>query len=89
MAAVGLASLGRALSSGRLREDQPPPHEQHHWTPNRIFVGRLEIMDVQHLADTGGLDGARQQGRFLGKRHVLSLVPPIGFGLSALIPPPS
>jgi hypothetical protein len=38
-----------------------------------LFVGRLEIMDVQHFAGPGCLGKARQQGVFLGQGHVLAL----------------
>src|SRR5262249_61025621 len=41
--------------------------------PDRLFVGRLEIMDVQPLAGPGGPAKARQQCLLLGKRHVLAL----------------
>src|SRR5260221_13291535 len=33
--------------------------------PDRLLIGRLEIMDVQHLARPGGLGKARQQSLFL------------------------
>src|SRR5262252_3590661 len=39
--------------------------------PDRMFIGRLEIVDVQHLAPTGSLGKARQQSLFPGQRHVL------------------
>ena len=38
-----------------------------------MLIGRLEIVDVQHLAGPGRLAKARQQGVFLGNRHVLAL----------------
>src|SRR5713101_5148074 len=41
--------------------------------PNRLFIGSLEFVDVQHLARPGGLAKPRQQGLLLGKRHVLAL----------------
>src|SRR5271156_1043223 len=41
--------------------------------PDGLFVGRLEIVDVQHFAGSGGLGKAHQQGLFLGLRHVLAL----------------
>ena len=45
------------------------------FVPDRLFVGRLEIVDVQHFAGSGGLGKARQQGLFLSLRHVLALAP--------------
>src|SRR5215471_10265656 len=42
--------------------------------PDRLFIGRLEIVDVQHLACSGGLAKPRQQSPLLAKRHVLALV---------------
>jgi hypothetical protein len=39
--------------------------------PDRFLVGRLEIVDVQHLAGTGCFGKARQQSLLLGQRHVL------------------
>src|SRR6516164_1802043 len=41
--------------------------------PDRLFIGRLEVVDVQHLARTGSLGKARQQSLFPGQRHILAL----------------
>src|SRR5580658_2280749 len=41
--------------------------------PDRLFIGRLEIVDIQHLARPGGLGKTRQQSLLPGKRHVLAL----------------
>src|SRR6266568_5857499 len=49
--------------------------------PDRLLVGRLEIMDVQHLAGAGRLGKAYQQGLFLGQAHVLALAAAIRLGL--------
>src|SRR5215813_4438633 len=38
--------------------------------PDGLLIGRLEIVDVQHLSGPGGLGEARQQGLLLGHRHV-------------------
>src|SRR5208282_6544317 len=38
-----------------------------------LFVGCLEIVDVQHFAGSSGLGKTRQQGLFLLQRHVLAL----------------
>src|SRR5262252_2965761 len=54
--------------------------------PDRLFIGRLEIVDVQHLARTGGLGKARQQSLFRRKRHVLALAPADRFRLERLDP---
>ena len=35
--------------------------------PDRLFIDRLEIVDVQHLARTGSLGKARQQSLFPGQ----------------------
>src|SRR5271154_5842203 len=43
--------------------------------PDGLFVGRLEIMDVQHFASPGGLGKTPQQGLFLSQRHVLAFAP--------------
>lgn len=57
--------------------------------PDGLFVGRPEIMDVQHFACSGGLGQARQQA-FSSSQVMLSrLHPPFGFGLSASSPPRS
>src|SRR5260221_9846329 len=49
--------------------------------PDRFLVGRLEIMDVQHLAGAGRFGKAREQGLFFGQRHVLVLASAIRLGL--------
>src|ERR1700716_3165268 len=41
------------------------------FVPDGLFVGRLEIVDVQHFAGSGGLGKAHQQGLF--RRHILAL----------------
>ena len=41
--------------------------------PDRLFIGRLEIVDVQHLARPSGVGKAGEQSFFLGQRHVLAL----------------
>src|SRR5712671_7545502 len=43
--------------------------------PDGPFVGRLEIMDVQHFARPGGIGKTPQQGLFLSQRHVLAFAP--------------
>src|SRR5271154_4053102 len=43
--------------------------------PDGLFVGRLEIMDVQHFARPGGIGKTPQQGLFLSQRHVLAFAP--------------
>src|SRR5271156_649067 len=43
------------------------------FVPDGLFVGRLEIMDVQHLAGSGGSAKTIQQGPFLGQGHVFAL----------------
>src|SRR5277367_4633233 len=43
--------------------------------PDGHFVGRLEIVDVQHFARPGGLGKTPQQGPFLNQRHVLAFAP--------------
>ena len=50
--------------------------------PDRLFIGRLEIVDVQHLARTSSLGKARQQSLFPGQRHVLALTAADRFRLS-------
>src|SRR5580704_12473027 len=40
---------------------------------DRLLIGALEVVDVQHLAGPGGLGEARQQRRFRRDRHVLAL----------------
>src|ERR1700745_3098149 len=54
--------------------------------PDRLFIGRLEIVDVQHLARTGSLGKARQQSLFPGQRHVLALTATDRFRLQRLDP---
>src|SRR5262249_864879 len=54
--------------------------------PDRLFIGRFEMVDVQHLARTGGLGKARQQSLFRRKRHVLALAPADRFRLERLDP---
>src|ERR687887_534836 len=49
--------------------------------PDCFLVGRLEIMDVQHLAGPGRFGKAREQGLFFGQRHVLVLASAIRLGL--------
>ena len=41
--------------------------------PDRFLVGRLEIVDVQHLAGAGRFGKTREQGFLFGQRHVLVL----------------
>ena len=43
--------------------------------PDGLFVGRLEIVDVQQFARPGRLGKPRQQGLFLSQGHVLALAP--------------
>ena len=43
------------------------------FVPDGLFVGCLEIVDVQHFAGSSGLGKTRQQGLFLLQRHVLAL----------------
>ncbi len=40
---------------------------------DRLLIGRLDIVDVQHLTGSGGHAEARQQGLFPSKRHILAL----------------
>src|SRR6516164_5997637 len=54
--------------------------------PNRLFIGCLEVVDVQHLARTGSLGKARQQSLFTGQRHVLALTAADRFRLQRLDP---
>jgi len=42
------------------------------FVPDRLFVGGLEIVDVQQFARSRRLGKARQQGLLLGQRHVLA-----------------
>jgi hypothetical protein len=43
------------------------------WMADRLLIGALEVVDVQHLAGSGGLGEARQQRLFRRDRHVLAL----------------
>jgi len=43
------------------------------WMADRLLIGALEVVDVQHLAGPRGLGEARQQRRFRRDRHVLAL----------------
>src|SRR6188472_2936861 len=43
------------------------------WVPDRFLVGRLKIMDVQHLAGACRFGKARQQDLLFGHRHVFVL----------------
>src|SRR6516165_720061 len=43
------------------------------WVPDRFLVGRLKIMDVQHLADACRFGKARQQDLLFGQPHVFVL----------------
>src|SRR5262249_29625258 len=52
----------------------------------RLFLWPLEIVDVQHLARTGGFGKARQQTLSRRKRHVLALAPADRFRLERLDP---
>src|SRR5262245_57168435 len=54
--------------------------------PDGLLIGRLEIVDVQHLSGPGGLGEARQQGLLLGHRHVLALASAALLGLERLDP---
>src|SRR6202022_1311150 len=54
------------------------------FVPDGLFVGRLEIVDVQHFAGSGGLGKAHQQGFFLFQRHVLALASASGSRLERL-----
>src|SRR6266480_4529495 len=40
--------------------------------PDSLLIGRLEVVDVQHLTSPGGLGKARQQRLLLGHRHALA-----------------
>lgn len=57
--------------------------------PDGLFIGRREIIDVEHIARTDGPVEPCQQSLLLGQRHVRALAPAVGFGSSALIPPMS
>ena len=54
--------------------------------PNGPFVGRLEIVDVQHLAGPGGFGKTCQQDPFLGQGHVLALASTARLGFERLEP---
>src|SRR6516162_8252323 len=54
--------------------------------PDGLLIGRLEIVDVQHLSGPSGLGKARQQGLLLGHRHVLALASAARLGLERLDP---
>src|SRR5262245_42325360 len=56
--------------------------------PDRLFISRLEIVDVQHLARSRSLGKARQQSLLPGKRHVLALAPADRLRLERLDPAP-
>ena len=43
--------------------------------PDGLFVGRLEIVDVQQFTCPGSLGKTRQQGLFLSHGHVLAFAP--------------
>jgi hypothetical protein len=51
-----------------------------------LFVGRLEIVDVQQFAGASGRGEARQQGLFLRKGHVLALASAAWFRFERLDP---
>src|SRR6516164_196381 len=46
-----------------------------------FLVGRLEIMDIQHLAGTGRLSKACEQGLLFGQGHILVFASAIRLGL--------
>src|SRR5262245_26280549 len=52
--------------------------------PDRFLVGRLEIVDVQHLPGAGRFGKPREQGFFFGQRHVLVLASAIRLGFEGL-----
>jgi hypothetical protein len=43
------------------------------WMADRLLIGALEVVDVQHLPGPGGVGEARQQRLFRRDRHVLAL----------------
>src|SRR5262245_47788309 len=49
--------------------------------PDPFLVGRLEIVDVQHLASAGCLGEMRKQGLFFGQRHVFVFASAVRLGL--------
>jgi hypothetical protein len=53
---------------------------------NGLFIGQLEILDVQQLPGTGGLGIAGQQGPFLCDAHVLALASAAWFWFERLDP---
>src|SRR5665647_96539 len=55
--------------------------------PDRLFVSRLEIVDVQQLAGSRSMGETRQQGLFLGHGHVLALASAVRPGLECLDAP--
>ena len=54
------------------------------FVPDGLFVSRLEIVDVQHLAGTGGLGKTCQQDFFLHHGHVLALASAARLGFERL-----
>jgi hypothetical protein len=52
--------------------------------PDRLLVGRLEIVDVQHLAGAGRFGKTREQGFLFGQRHVFVLASTIRLGFQGL-----
>jgi len=52
--------------------------------PDHFLVGRLEIVDVQHLARTSRFGKTRKQDLFFGQAHVLVLASAIWLGFSGL-----
>src|SRR3984893_6407044 len=54
------------------------------FVPDGLFVSRLEIVNVQHFAGSGGLGKAHQQAFFLFQRHVLALASATGSRLERL-----
>src|SRR5665811_1580088 len=49
--------------------------------PDGLFVGHLDIVDVQHFASSGGFRKTIEQGRFFGQGHVFALASTDRFGL--------
>jgi hypothetical protein len=54
---------------------------------DRLLIGLLEVVDVQHLAGAGGFGKARQQGLLLCHRHVLAPPSAARLRLERLRPP--
>ena len=52
--------------------------------PDRLFIGRFEIVNVLHFAGAGSFGKARQQGLFRRHGHVLVLASAIRLGLRRL-----